>query len=82
MTVIDIEETTETGKYLLRNKQGIPIGYTLDEVFAEVDRNLSETYGIDFFKVNEMINSGKLDLDELTNEMLHGREFKYEPCFD
>ena len=71
MTVIDIDETIEVS-----NENVIPMGYTLDEVFAEVDRSLSEMYGVDFFKINKMINSGKLNLDELTNEMSLGSEFK------
>ncbi|MDR3338635.1 MAG: hypothetical protein LBT25_00825 [Candidatus Symbiothrix sp.] len=61
------------------DENGVPIGYTVDEVFAEIDHNLSEHYGVDFAKVSLLINSGELDLDELTEELLLGPEFKYEP---
>jgi len=62
-----------------RDANGNPIGYTLDEVFAEVDLDLSEHYGVDFAKVNRLIDAGELDLDELTNEVLLSPEYKYEP---
>ncbi|MDR3194265.1 MAG: hypothetical protein LBT76_03100 [Tannerella sp.] len=61
------------------DENGVPIGYTVDEVFAEIDHNLSEHYGVDFAKVSLLINSGELDEDELTDEMLLSPEFKYEP---
>jgi hypothetical protein len=62
-----------------RDENGDPIGYTLEEVFAEVDRNLSEAYGVDFAKVDRLIASGELNEDEITNELLLRPEFKYEP---
>jgi hypothetical protein len=97
MTVIDIDETTETGRDILRrlaknpeagkvrefkiprDENGVPIGYTVDEVFDEAERDLSELYGVDFAKVSRMLKSGRLNKDELTNEMLLSATFKYEP---
>jgi hypothetical protein len=62
-----------------RDENGNPIGHTLDEVFDEIDLDWSETSGIDFIKVNRMLDSGELNLDDLTDEMLHSPAFKYEP---
>jgi hypothetical protein len=62
-----------------RDANGNIIGHTLDEVFAKVDHKLSEHYGVDFAKVNRLINSGELNLDELTDEILYSPEYKYEP---
>jgi hypothetical protein len=61
------------------DENGVPIGHTMEEVFAKVDYNLSEYYGVDFAKVSRLIDSGELDLDELTNELLLSQNFKYEP---
>ena len=77
MTVIDIDETVE-----ISSENAILIGHTLDEVFAGIDKSLSEAYNVDFFKINKMIDSGELNLDELTNEILLNPEFKYKSCLD
>ena len=61
------------------DENGNPIGYTLDEVFAGVDKMLSETYGIDFAKVSRMIASGELKEAEITDELLRRQEFEYKP---
>jgi hypothetical protein len=61
------------------NENGIPKGYALDEVFDEIDLEWSETSGIDFCKLNRLVHSNKLNLDDLTDETLHSPEFKYEP---
>jgi hypothetical protein len=90
MVTVDIDETTalenidsdvEQVKFakIPRDENGKPIGYTVDEVFAEIDHDLSEHYGVDFAKVSRLINSGELDLDRLTDELLLSPEFKYEP---
>ncbi|MDR0834693.1 MAG: hypothetical protein LBN93_11025 [Candidatus Symbiothrix sp.] len=62
-----------------RDANGKPVGYTLDEVFSEVDHDLSEFYGVDFMKLTRMLDSGVLSMDEVTNEMLLSPKFKYEP---
>jgi hypothetical protein len=59
------------------DENGNLIGYTLDEVFDEVDRNLSEAYGIDFMKLTRMVRSGEATMDEMTDERLRSPEFKY-----
>jgi hypothetical protein len=97
MTVIDIDETTEIGRDILRQvaenpKAGkvrdfeitfddddVPIGYSLDEVFANVDKMLSEGYGVDFAKVHRMIESGELNDADLSDELLNRPEFAYKP---
>jgi hypothetical protein len=83
MTVIDIDETTKAGQHrhphIAYDANGVPTGYTVEEVFAEVDKNLSEAYGIDFAKVTRLVDSGELSEDEVTNELLLSPEFKYEP---
>ena len=62
-----------------RDENGKPIGYTLEEVFAGVDKILSEAYGVDFAKVSRMIESGELNDEDITEELLHGPEFEYKP---
>jgi hypothetical protein len=90
MVTVDIDETTvlenidsnmEQVKFakIPRDENGKPIGYAVDEVFAEIDHDLSEHYGVDFAKVSRLIDSGELDLDELTDKLLLSPEFKYEP---
>ncbi|MDR2564135.1 MAG: hypothetical protein LBC98_09400 [Prevotellaceae bacterium] len=101
MIVIDIDETTEIGRDILRqvaenpkagklrdfeiplaiprDENGKPIGYTVDEVFAKVDKILSEGYGVDFAKVHRMIESGELNDADLSDELLNRPEFAYKP---
>ncbi|MDR2497241.1 MAG: efflux RND transporter permease subunit [Tannerellaceae bacterium] len=96
MTVIDIDETTEAGRDILRklakhpeagqvksdiplDENGEPIGYTLEEVFADVDKSLSEAYGVDFAKVSRLVRSGELKEEDITNELLLSAEFEYMP---
>ena len=134
MTVIDIDETTEAGREILRHiaenpqagnildldqrfedfddedddfpdfpeeeiermraeiiadnleedeipldENGNPIGYTVEEVFAGVDKILSEAYGIDFAKVYRLVDEGKLRNEDLTEEFLNSPEFEYKP---
>jgi hypothetical protein len=62
-----------------RDKNGKPIGYTVDEVFDEIDQKLSKFYGVDFMKITQMIRSGALDENDISNELLCSQEFKYEP---
>ena len=62
-----------------RDENGKPIGYTLEEVFAGVDKILSEAYGVDFAKVSRMIESGELNDKDITNELLGRPEFEYKP---
>jgi hypothetical protein len=77
VAVYGVRETIEFK--IPRDENGNPIGHTLDEVFDTLDREWSETSGIDFLKVSRMLRSGELDLDELTDEILLSPEFKYEP---
>ena len=61
-----------------RDENGNPVGYTLDEVFADVDKTLSNHFGIDFAKVNRRLESGELDNSDITNELLLSPEFEYK----
>ena len=97
MYTVDIDETTEAGRDILRrivqnpkagrirefeiplDENGNSIGYTLDEVFADVDKMLSETYGVDFAKVNRMVELGELNDADVTDELLCSPAFAYKP---
>jgi hypothetical protein len=61
------------------DENGVPIGYTVDEVFDEINLDWSETSGIDFIKLFRMVHSGEINLDDMTDERLYSPEFKYEP---
>ncbi|MDR0414238.1 MAG: hypothetical protein LBH84_02325 [Prevotellaceae bacterium] len=63
------------------SKEGAPVGCTLDETFSAIDKKLSEIYWVDFTKVSELLGSGELNLDELTDDVLRSAEFKLEPNF-
>jgi hypothetical protein len=56
-----------------------PKGRTWEEFRYELEKEASETSGIDFLKVTRMLNSGELNINEMTDEMLYSPEFKYEP---
>jgi hypothetical protein len=44
-----MEQIAEAGKIRIpHDENGNPAGYTVDEVFAEADKDLSEYYGVDF----------------------------------
>jgi hypothetical protein len=60
------------------DENGKPIGHTLEEFSAELDRKLSEHYGVDFDKVTRLIDAGKLNLEDVTDELLRRPEFHYE----
>jgi hypothetical protein len=61
------------------DENGVPKGHTLEEFSAELDRRLSEFYGVDFAKITRLVDSGALDMDDVTNELLRTPEFKYKP---
>jgi hypothetical protein len=93
MIAIEIDETTETGRSILREladnpeagtimEDGTPCdgdGTPWEEVLDEINRDMSEVYGVDFAKVTRLINSGEMDENDITNEMLLSPKFKYEP---
>jgi hypothetical protein len=84
MHILDeLADNPEAGKVrefkIPRDENGNPIGIPAEEVFAEIDRDLSEHFGIDFAKVTELVDSGKLNPDEITDELLYRPEYKYEP---
>jgi hypothetical protein len=54
-------------------------GYTLEELAVEMDRHLSELYGVDFHKVTRLVNSGELREEDITEELLDSPEFVYNP---
>jgi hypothetical protein len=60
------------------DENGIPQGISWEEFRDKLEQSLSEAYGTDFRKVREMEGAGMLNVDELTDEILHS-EFKYEP---
>jgi hypothetical protein len=65
--------------HIAYDANGIPTGHTLAEFSSELDRRLSELYGVDFAKITQLVDSGELNEDEITNELLLSPEFKYEP---
>jgi hypothetical protein len=65
-----------------RDVNGKPIGTPWEEVRNRLNIKLSEAYGVDFTKVSQLIDSGELHDNELTNELLLSSEFKYEPYPD
>lgn len=79
----EIAENTQIEKVedftVTHDKNGKPIGYTVEEIFAEVDVNLFEAYGVDFAKIMQMLNSGEIKENELTDELLLSSQFKYKP---
>ena len=54
-----------------------PVGHTLLAFSAELDRRLSEHYGVNFGKVTQMIDSGKLKLSDVNDGLLSRPEFQY-----
>jgi hypothetical protein len=60
------------------DENGVPVGTPWEVIRERMERNLSAAYGVDFRKVREMEDAGKLNPDALTDERLHS-EFKYEP---
>jgi hypothetical protein len=79
MKIIDIDEMARANGYPHIDANGVPTGHTEEEFPAELDVVLSEAYGIDFAKVMQLIASGELDEDEITDELLFSPQFKYEP---
>ena len=61
------------------DENGNPIGYSVEEVFDEIDKEMSEVYGIDFAKISRMMDSGELSDEDLTEELLESPEFEYKP---
>jgi hypothetical protein len=61
------------------DKNGKLIGHTWEVVRERLTRQLSEAYGVDFFKVDRMREAGLLKAKDVTNELLLSPEFKYEP---
>jgi hypothetical protein len=60
-------------------ENGKPLGTPWEVVRERLNEQLSCHYGIDFNKVGQMIESGELSEDELTDELLASPRFKYEP---
>jgi hypothetical protein len=54
-------------------------GTPWEEVQERLTRKLSEAYGVDFFKVTRLRETGVLKNKDVTNELLLSPEFKYEP---
>lgn len=62
-----------------RDENGNIIGTPWEEVLEKLDRTMSEYYGVDFHKITLMLRSGELSEDEITEELMLGPEFRYEP---
>jgi hypothetical protein len=82
----EVQEHPEAGRIgdfkIPRDENGVPIGFSVEEVFEGIDRELSEWYGVDFMKVDRMIEAGELREEDLTNELLLSPEFEYKPYPD
>jgi hypothetical protein len=76
--MVTVEINKERDFKIPRDENGKPIGTTWEDVRNKLEHNLSAAYGVDFRKVREMEETGMLNLDELTDEILYSK-FKYEP---
>jgi hypothetical protein len=61
------------------DKNGKFTGRTWEAVRNELTWEMSEAYGVDFFKVNRMREAGMLQEKDITNELLLSSEFKFVP---
>jgi hypothetical protein len=74
VAVYDVRETTEFK--IPRDENGNPIGTPWEVIRERMYSNLSKHYGVDLAKVSRLIDSGELNEDDLTNELLLGPEFR------
>jgi hypothetical protein len=74
-----IAENPEVGRIkefeMSLDDNDISIGYALDEVFATVDRMLSQPCGVDFAEIHRLVESGELVNANVMNESLSRSKF-------
>jgi hypothetical protein len=63
----------------MENEDGTVTPYTREEFKYEMDRDLSEVFGIDFRKLHALEQAGALNLEEMPEAMWYSPEFNYVP---
>ncbi|MDR1500377.1 MAG: hypothetical protein LBI58_05295 [Tannerellaceae bacterium] len=82
MGITKIDEAIRAGRsqqYISPGGDDLSGWHTVEEFASELDRRLSEHFGVDFAKLSQMVDSGELMPDEVSDALMDRPEFKYEP---